>query len=277
LLAGFEQFFLADRNRDKLRSSLNFQASETVSLQTTLDYNKDSYPNSTYGLKKSDSWVLTLDGAYSASEELTVNGFYTYEDMKMQLDSLAIARGLTTTVLVPHVSGPPCAAYTNVSGRLPDDYFTDPCRQWSETQTDRVHTLGLGLRYKGLLAGKLDLAGELAYSRAQTPISVTGGTYYNTGVPNSPTGNVFIAAQSFPDITSEMTDLRLVGIYALDKSSSIRMLYQYRHLNSADWAYDAYTNSTLGVLAVQNYVGPGITSPNYSVHVVGVTYIYRFR
>ena len=249
LLTGFEQFFLADRDRNKLRSQLNYQASDAISLQGTLDYNQDKYKPE-FGLKKSESWVLGLDGALAASETLSFNAFYTYEDMKMQLDSLAIARGLTTT--------------------LPADYFTDPCRQWSESQNDRVHTVGVGFKYTGLLGGRLALNGELTYARARTPISVVGGTYYNNGVPNSPTGNVFIAAQSFSDITSEMFDLRLAGVYALDKVSAIKLSYWYRHLNSSDWAYDAYTNSSLGVLALQGYIGPGITSPNYDVHVAGL-------
>ena len=274
---GFEQFFLADRNRDKLRSSFNFQFSEAFSVQAALDYNKDSYSNSPYGLKKSESTVLGLDGAFVASDTITLNAFITFEDMKMRLDSLAIGRGLTTTTLVPHVSGPPCASYTNVANTLPVDYATDSCRQWSETQSDRVSTMGIGFIYKGLLGGKLQLSGELAYAKARTPISVGGGTYYSNGVPNSATANVFIAAQSFPDITSEMTDLRLVGTYALDKSSAVRLSYLYRQLKSSDWAYDAYTNSALGVLALQGYLGNGITSPNYSVQVVGVSYIYRFR
>ncbi|MGZ5642649.1 MAG: MtrB/PioB family decaheme-associated outer membrane protein [Usitatibacter sp.] len=277
LLGGFEQFFLADRNRDKLRSTLNFQASDSVSLQGTLDYNQDKYPNLAFGLKESKSWVGSLDAAFAASETLTFNAFYTYEDMKMQLDSLAIARGTTASILVPHVSGPPCAPYTGVANTLPADYYTDSCRQWSESQADKIHTLGVGVRYRGLFGGRLDLSGELAYSKAKTPINVTGGTYYSNGVPNSATANVFVAAQSFPEVTSEMTDLRLKGTYALDKSSAIRVMYQYRKLKSSDWAYDAYINSALGVLAVQSYIGPAITSPNYDVNVIGVSYIYRFR
>jgi MtrB/PioB family decaheme-associated outer membrane protein len=276
-LTGFEQFFLADRKRDKLRSSLAFQASDAVSLQGKLDYNRDTYSNSQYGLKESKSYVFNLDAAFVASDVLTFSAFYTYEDMKMQLDSLAIARGLTTSILVPHVSGPPCAPFTNAANTLPADYATDSCRQWSETQSDKVTTLGIGLRYKGLLEGKLEIASQLAYAKARTPISVAGGTYYSNGVPNSATANVFIAAQSFPDITSEMTDFRLAGTYALDKSSAVRLSYQYRRLTSSDWAYDAYTNSALGVLAVPGYLGPGITSPNYTVQVMGVSYIYRFR
>ena len=277
LLGGFEQFFLADRDRHKVRGQLGWQPADALSIQATLDLNRDRYPTLEFGLKESRSWVAGLDAAFVASDKLTMTAFYTYEDMRMQLDSLAIARGLTTTTLVPHVSGPPCASYTNVANTLPDDYYTDPCRMWSEKQRDRVHTLGLGARYRGLLAGRLDLSGELAYTKARTPISVTGGTYYGNGVPNSPTANVWVAAESFPDITSELTQLRLSGTYALDKQSSIRVMYIYGRLKSSDWAYDAYANSVLGVLAVQNYLGPGITSPSYDVNVIGVSYVYRFR
>ena len=277
LLGGFEQFFLADRDRHKLRSALQFQASEAVQLTAGVDFNRDRYPNLTYGMKDSESWALNLEGAFAAGENLSFNAFYTYESMRMRLDSLAISRGLTTTTLVPHVSGQPCAAYTNVANTLPADYFSDSCRQWSEEQKDNIHTLGAGVRYRGLMSGRLELVGEVAYSKAKTPISVSGGTYYGNGVPSSPTGNVWVAAQSFPDITSQMTDLRLKALYALDKASAIRIQYQYRRLKSSDWAYDSYIQSALGVLAVQNYVGPAITSPNYDVNVIGISYIYRFR
>ena len=275
-LTGFEQFFLEDRTRDKLRSQLNYQASDAVTVQATLDYNRDHYP-AQYGLKEAKSWVFGLDGAVAVDEKVSFTLFYTYEDMKTSMASLAIARGLSTTILVPHVSGPPCAAYTNVANTLPADYATDPCREWSQSQGDRVHTLGVTGRYKGLLAGRLELMGELTYSRARTPISVTGGTYYGNGVPNSPTANFFIGAESFTDITSELTQLRLSGLYALDKRSAIRVTYMYGRLKSSDWQYDAYAQSALGVLALQTYLGPGIVSPNYNVNVVGVSYIYRFR
>lgn len=277
LLGGFEQFFLSDRHRDKIRSQVNWQASDALNLQGTVDYNRDKYTKLEFGLKESKSWVLGLDASIAASDRLAFNLFYTYENMRMQLDSLAIARGLTTTNLVPHVSGGDCAPYTNVANTLPADYFTDPCRLWSESQRDKVHTLGAAARYRGLMAGRLDVAADLTYAKAKTPIGVAGGTYYNNGVPSSATGNVFIPAEGFPDITSELTQLRLTGIYRLDKRSAVRVMYVYGKLKSSDWAYDAYANSVLGVLAVQNYVGPGITSPNYDVNVVGVAYIYSFR
>jgi MtrB/PioB family decaheme-associated outer membrane protein len=276
-LTGFEQFFLADRNRDKVRSLLAYDATERISLQGGLDYTNDRYPHNEFGLKKSEGWTLNLDGAYAASDTLSFSGFYTYEHNKIDMDSLAIARGTTATTLVPHVSGPPCAPYTNVANTLPADYFTDPCRQWAQSQADRVHTLGAGVKYSGLMSGRLVLSGDATYAYARTPINVSGGTYYNNGVPNSPTGNVFIGATPFDDITSKRIDIQLAALYAIDKPSAVRLTYWYSHLDSSDWAYDAYTNSPLGVLSIQNYLGPGITSPNYTVHVIGLSYIYRWQ
>ena len=275
-LTGFEQFFLADRNRDKLRSQLNWQASDQVTVQGTLDYNRDKYQPQ-FGLKEARSWVATVDAGYTPTENLAFTLFYSYEDTRTRMESLAIARGLTTTTLVQHVSGPPCASYTNAANTLPADYATDPCRMWAETQDDRVHTLGLNGRYKGLLGGRLVLTGQLTFAKATTPIGVTGGTYYSNGVPNSPTANFFIPAASFPDIVYTRTDLRLQAGYAIDKASSVRFIYWYGRLKADDWAYDAYTNSALGVLAIPTYLGPGMTAPNYTVSVVGASYTYRFR
>ncbi len=273
LLPGFRQFFLADRNRDKIRGALNYQATDALSLQGALDYNKDRYPNSAYGLQEANSWVLALDGAYAASGTLSFNAYYTYEDMKTRKESLAISRGLTTTTLEAHAAG--CAPFPVTAGNLPVDYWTDPCRRTSETVADHVHTLGLGFRSKGLLSNKFDLTGSLSYSLAITPITVTGGNYNSNGLATL--NNIFVPAESFPDTTSAMTDLRLTGTYTIDKVSAVRLNYLYRRLSSSNWQWDAYSNSTLGVLALQGYIGPGMTSPNYNVHVVGVSYIYRFQ
>jgi MtrB/PioB family decaheme-associated outer membrane protein len=282
LLPGFRQFWLADRNRDKLRSSLNFQASEAISVQTGLDYNRDRYINSPFGVKGTDSWVFKLDGTYAASDALSFSAFYTYEDKKSQLDSLAIARGSVTTILdAPANVNGTCAGYFAAAGHLPSDEGTDPCRRWSETQADRVHTLGVAFRSAEMMKGRFELSGDLAYSMARSPISVTGGAYFGNGNPATTAAsgfnNIWIPAQSFPDITSQVIDLRLTGKYKLDPLSSVRMSWLHSRLRTNDWQYNAYTNSALGAVAIPTYIGTGITSPNYSVNVISVSYIHQFR
>jgi MtrB/PioB family decaheme-associated outer membrane protein len=283
LLPGFRQFWLADRNRDKLRSVLNIQASDAITVQTGLDYNNDRYIDSLYGVKGTKAWVFKLDGTYAASDTLSVSAFYTYEDKKQQLDSLVIGRGTAGTTIIDgpaNINGT-CTGYFAATGHLPSDQGTDPCRAWSETQADRIHTIGMSFRTSDLMHGKFELSGDLAYSMARTPISVVGGAYFSNGNPatTSASGfnNIWIPAQSFPDITSQMIDLRLSGKYKIDQSSAVRLTWQYRRLRSSDWQYDAYTNSNLGAVAIPTYIGTGMTAPNFTVNAVGVSYIYTFR
>jgi MtrB/PioB family decaheme-associated outer membrane protein len=281
LLPGFQQAYLADRDRDAVRSALNFQVSEAFTLQTGVDYNHDKYKGNEWGMRDTDSWIFKLDGAFVATENLVYNAFYTYEDRQSHLESLVIGRGSTATILDAAAHKDPCAGYFAAAGHLPSDEGTDSCRAWSEKQNDRVHTFGFGAKAANLANGKFDFGVDLAYSRARTPIDVAGGAYFGNGnavaSTATPYNNIFIAAQSFPDITSNMLDLRLNGVYKLNKAASVRISYLYRRLQSNDWQYDAYANSALGVLAVPVYPGVGMTSPNYNVQAIGVTYIYTFR
>jgi MtrB/PioB family decaheme-associated outer membrane protein len=279
LLPGFRQFWLADRNRDKLRSAIDFQATDAITIQTGVDFNNDKYPNSPYGVQEIKSAVFKLDGTYAASETMSFSAFYTYEDKRSQLNDLTIGRGTTATILdAPANTGGACTGYFAAAGHLPRDEGTDPCRSWSEVQSDKVHTFGLSFKTADLMHGKFELAGDLVYSKARTPISVNGGAYFGNGNPATTAAggfnNVFVAAQSFPDITSEMIELRLTGKYNIDKKSSVRVTYLHRRLKSSDWQYDAYAGNAV---AIPTFIGTGITSANYSVNALGVAYVYSFR
>lgn len=268
LVPGFEHFYLAKRKRDRVRSQVSYQATEAVAVQATLDLNRDKY-DLDYGLKQARGWMFSLDGSARASDQLAFEAYYSYEDMRHDLDAFAIPRG--TALTLPHAPDGSCASYP-LTGGLPVDIFTDPCRNWAQREADKTHTVGVSAKYTGLLGGRMNLMADLSYSNARTPIDMSGGTYYSNGAQN-----VYVPAESFPEIKTELTQLRLTGNYALNKQSAVQVLYIYGHLKSNDWAYDAFTNSPLGVLAVTNVVGAGMTSPNYDVNVIGVSYIYRFR
>lgn len=281
-LPGLVQFYLADRTRDQLRSSLNFQVSDRLSLQAGIDYNRDQYKNSLYGLKQTDSQVFKLDGAFAASDKLSYDAFYTFEHKQSEMGSLSIGRGYSTTILDAPAYDPAvgCKGYWADSGHLPSDEGTDPCRKWTQTQTDRIHTIGMGVKANQLMGGKLDLGADMAFSYSRTPIDVSGGYYVSNGntvkSAANPYNNVWLAAQSFPDVSSKMVDVRLHGLYRINKVSSLRAAYQFRRLQSSDWQYDAYANAAQGVTALQVYPGNAIVSPNYAVQVVSLSYIHSF-
>ena len=286
LLPGFRQFFLADRNRDKLRGTLNYQASEALSLDGRVDYNRDEFNNSPYGVKSSRSWMLSLDASFKVSDTFDVHGNFTREDMQTKMDSLAILRGTvrnplvtgsTGTTLLPANNATVCvgSVITNTAtATTPADYWLDPCRKWGMEQADKINTLSVGFRAGGLMAGRLELTGDLVYARSRTPITLDGGTYTTNGTSGAGSTQVYYSAESLPDITSTMTEVRVSGRYALSKASAVRLSYLGRKLTSSDWQFDAYANDAV---AFQTFLGTMETSPRYTVHVFAISYSYSFR
>jgi MtrB/PioB family decaheme-associated outer membrane protein len=267
---GFRQFFLNDRNRDKVRAAVDFQASEALFLQAGVDWMRDRYPGGEFGLKKTDSAAFNLEGTYSANDRLSFNGFVTYEDMKSRQDQfqIPVARSTTPPTLIPHAADGTCAPYPSTAGTMPVDYLTDPCRQWSVGQVDRVWTLGVGVKSGGWMGSKLTLTADLNYSAARTHLNFTGGTYYSNGIGS----NVYIPAQDMPAITSTLRDLKLGLHYAVTKDGAMRVVWLHRKLKSSDPQFDLF-----GITSVQAYIGPGMTSANYSVNALSVSYVHTFR
>jgi hypothetical protein len=70
----------------------------------------------------------------------------------------------------------------------------------------------------------------------------------------------------------ETTTLRLSGQYAIDKQSSVGLIYIYQRMRTTDWSYAGMQFGT-----GTNYLPTNEQAPNFNVSVVGVSYAYRFR
>ena len=79
-LPGLRRFMEADRNRHKVFSDLNWEATDKLSIHGNGEYTDDDYLNSTYGLKKDVFWEASLDASYAASENVVADVFYTYDN-----------------------------------------------------------------------------------------------------------------------------------------------------------------------------------------------------
>jgi hypothetical protein len=153
----------------------------------------------------------------------------------------------------------------------------DPCLNWTTNMVDSVNTIGIGAKYNGLMAGKLDLLGDLLWSDARTTNDMTGGTYANSpfavaGKPAVVPAAFFISAANLPVVKSNLFEFRIAGQYALDKASALRLFYWYQHLSSTDYAYDGMQYGTLTQVIPTNQ-----TSPSYNVSVIGLSYIYHWQ
>jgi hypothetical protein len=275
-LPGLRRFNMADRNRDKLRSTLNWEATEKLSLQASADFNKDNYANSVYGLKSAKSWALNLEGTFAVNDKLSASLFFTLEDQKSRSAGDSYGANSATANVNGFTAISPAACYATIALRNANGK-QDPCLNWDADNRDRIDTLGITVKQKGLLAGKLDIAADLSYSRAQTDINVNGGSYVNNplavaGAPAGTTAAFYIPAGALPTISSKTTMFRINGQYALNKNSAVRAMYMYQRMTSNDYVYEGMQ---LG--SGSNYLPTLEQAPNYTVHVVGLTYIYYFR
>jgi len=273
-LPGMRRYNMADRNRDKLRTSVNWQANEQLSFQGGVDFNQDDYDNSVYGLKNAKSWALNLDATYAANDSFSASVFYTFEDQRSQSAGSTYGSTSTTANLsgATAVSG---GCYATVAGKNNDGKM-DPCLNWSTDMRDKVDTLGVVLKQKGLLAGKLEMAEDLTFSRAHTDVGVGGGNYLANPLllatnPATATAYYYIPAAAMPTVTTNTVELKVRGKYRIDKTSAVNLMYAYQHMTSDDYIY---TGMQIGTGT--NYMPTMEQAPSYTVHIVGASYIYNF-
>jgi hypothetical protein len=258
------RFDMANRERNKLRTSVAWEASEKLALQGGVDVIADNYPDSSLGTKSLRGYTLNLDGAYNISSGLTLNAFYTYEWLRTEQSGFNYVANVAAGVPAPIIGG--CFANTaqkNVSNKV------DPCNEWSSQARDRVHTLGLSARKRDLFGGKLDLSGDLVLSFADTNIGVQGGNYATN---LSGTGLIYIPATDLPAVSSHSISARLSALYALDRSSAVRFSVLHKRLRSSDFAYaGAQVGSLTSIIPTNEQ------APNYAVTVVGVSFVHNFQ
>jgi MtrB/PioB family decaheme-associated outer membrane protein len=268
-LLGLRRFNMSDRDRNKLRTSVDWQANDKLSFQGGFDFGYDNY-DAKFGLQDSRTWALNLDGTYAVSEDFSTSIFFNHEDMRSRMASDAYGTNSNTgSAIAGSVIG---GCYNNVLAKN-NNAKLDQCLVWSTDMTDRVDTLGFSFNRKNLLASKLDLGGDLVFSRARTMIDVNGGSYV-TGIPpaTATAGPVFfIPASNFPTVRTDTVELRLNGKYKINKPSAVNLGYAYQHMKVTDYAYDGMQFGTLTVVTPTNE-----KAPSFNVHTVWASYIYNF-
>jgi MtrB/PioB family decaheme-associated outer membrane protein len=235
---GFMAFFDASRTEQMLKAGISWQASDRVNVGLNGRYIDDKY-DATLGVQKGQSWGLNLDAAYAYSPNGSVSAYLTTQRRQRDLSSSA--------------DHSPTAASTNL---------------WSNTLTDDNNTVGITAKQKGLMGGKLVLAGNLSYSLSKTAYSTQTGNCLDPLVCSTPDVN----SGALPDIRNEMLRLKVTGMYDVDKSSKVALGYRFQRLKTNDYYYSAYQTgyTDVGVLPTNQL------APSYTVNIVTATYIYSF-
>jgi MtrB/PioB family decaheme-associated outer membrane protein len=240
---GYRAFFDASRTEQLLKAGVNWQASDKLSLGLSTRYLDDKYTDSPLGVQNGNSWSTNLDATYGYSEDGVVSAYISLQKRQRDLSNLA-GHALTGA---------------NV---------------WSNQLNDDDSTLGFMVNQKGLMAGKLDLVGDLSYS--------IGTTAYSTQIPYVLVPNATFAPTcastgallcgSTPDIKNETITFKLTGIYQVDKASKVAVGYLYQKLSSTDYYYNFYQTGYTGT----GFLPTNEQAPSYSVNAISVSYIYNF-
>ncbi len=277
-LPGMRRYYVADRNRNAVRSLITWQGGDALSLQGGVDLNNDDYPTSTYGLQSSKAWALNLDAGYVLAEDFTADVYYNFEHGR----SVTAGNSYTANSNAATIAGAQAAA-TGLSGNACDSYTTlqqrnnnnklDPCLPWSAAMTDAVHTAGIVLRKK---IDRIDLNGHVIYSHSRWDNAVAGGNWANNlllGPGAAPTtiAAYFIAATPLPTVSTDTSEVRITGTYALTPAQGVRFSYAYTRMQSNDFSYEGMQDGSLAAAV------PTTEQPfRYSINAFGVSYVVTF-
>ena len=125
---------------------------------------------------------------------------------------------------------------------------------WTGRQKDTVITSGFGLEQRELKES-IDLGLDFSSSRGTGVMEVQT----RTGAPG------------FPELKTDVNTLQLYGRYRVNETLSLRLDYWYEKFSMDDFFIDNVAPDTLA-----NVLSVGQEANDYSVHVAGLSVIYRF-
>ena len=276
-LVGLRRFFVSDRDRRKLRSFADWQATDALSFEVGSDYTGTSTTDAIYGLQRYQTWMTSLDATYALSNTLSASVYYTWE----QLESNAAGRTYSGNSNSSSVSGfnglsgnAGCDSYGTLQQRNNNNKL-DPCLDWFDNIRDRVQTTGVSLNRK---TAKVEVSGELLFTRARTDNTPTGGNWQNnplalSGAPAGTIAAFFIPASPLPTVSTDTAEVRVNGRYTVDKHQLVRLVYSYLRMRSVDWMYDGMQ---FGAGTISGVLPTNEQPFNYGVNVVAASYVMSF-
>ena len=125
------KYHLADRDRTKIGTTIDYMATEKLFLSARVDYNKDDYTDSVIGLTEAIQPVYTVDFSYQPRHNITTYGYYTYENIESSQAGSALG---TATA------------------------------DWEADFEDTFDTIGLGTKWTDL--GRWEIGADIVYSKS---------------------------------------------------------------------------------------------------------------
>lgn len=230
------KFDIADRDRLKVGASATRLVGERATVAAYYDFSKDDYGESELGLTSKSVNRVTLDAAWSPTEELSLHAFYTKEISGTEQDS---------------------RQYNGNASKAAQS--ADEGRNWSAKHDDDIDTAGFGASL-GLMENRLTLGADYSFTESTTRIKFVAGS-------------ALAAAQDMPPIYYRVHSIGLNGKYRLNRNVSVGARYGYENYESSDWQTSDVPPGSSVIANVITLSGP---TGDYEAHngIVFVTYSF---
>ena len=133
----------------------------------------------------------------------------------------------------------------------------DPRRNWTATHRDDVDSLGLGFTH-AVIKNKFDIGADYVYSKSKGAIDLTTGSALDS--------------EPLPDLNTKLHSFTVYGKYKIKPDMYLKLRYWYEKYDSNDWALDG-----VAVNELANVITLGDTSPDYDVHTIVLSFLYKFK
>jgi MtrB/PioB family decaheme-associated outer membrane protein len=202
---------ISDRDRDRVRFTLNWLPIEPLAITFFVDVAKDDYDTrgTGMGLLDGEFQNYSIDASYAFSLDWQLSAWYSYN---------------TTTA--KQVS---CNSANSTGGACPTT-----AALWQADLKNTSNAVGVGLR--GKPTSRIAIGADLQYQ------SLVDKFNQFLVAPTTSTAVV----EPLPDINTKLTTIKLWGTYGLDKHSGIRVDYIYDRFDTNDWTWTTwvYTDGT---------------------------------
>jgi MtrB/PioB family decaheme-associated outer membrane protein len=207
---GMRHFDVASRDRDRVTATIQVMPAAQVGFNASIGAGKDDYKESFFGLRDNRHNVYSLGVDFVPVDVVAFNASYSRERYEALLWSRTAAPGVQ---------------------------FDDPTRDWFLDQTDRVHTVALGV----------DLLRALPRTDIRLGYDLTDGTA--TYVHGLPPNTTLAPPRVLPPLTSRLTMGRADVQYFLRQNVAFGVAYWYENYDVFDFSMNPATINQLNLPA----------------------------
>ncbi|MBI1887244.1 MAG: MtrB/PioB family outer membrane beta-barrel protein [Nitrosomonadales bacterium] len=297
------KFDLADRDQNILNGRFNYMVRPDLDAGVSFQLKTAKYPDAVFGLdgrNKQEQNSLNFDLTWQPSAQMTVSGYYAYQDGKSEQNGIqqnACVVGTTynfwsdgSISTVPQTAAQLAAGVTLVSTTtVTSANFLATCgtasatsplyatsRAWNVAQKNQSDTLGLGFKFDFSNMTVLDV--NYTYSSNRTKISYAYNPYalgiLTSGAPTAAQLlTLGLIGGGFSDLVLTQNVVDASVLVPFTKQSSVRVLGRFEAGRIRDWHYDGVAANPTPGTNQQTYLDSG--PQHYRTYVLGVMYQYK--